>query len=564
MYKIFLTLTICSQLFSNDYSLLIDKHTYTNAYSINEDYDGTLSVVGLVNEVKNNSYDDEEYNNAFDYLEAHKQSNGISSYIVKINQNAKISKDITINLNRYSQAIKVIKTPNNGYIIGGYTNDGKLYIASLTSNFSQNFIKFFGTKNYDRLSSLKLLRDGGVIAIGSSMSTRNFNDDLYNQGLGLNDIFITRFSKDGKMLWSKKYGSVHDDSGVDIAEANDGSLFVLATTTRDKFKHITVLRLSEEGEKFWLKEYKSNQVFQAKKIISLLNGNFLVLLQNQNNLKKNQLVEFDIQKNIINETSIELNKNFTLNDISQNVDGSFIAVGEIYNDTYQKSAFAIKIDKYLKPIWKNYYNMYDISSFNSLKIMDNSQIAVAGYATHNSYQHKNIWVIKLEQDGSVASSRNGDDLHKQLFKLYSNEITNNEIKIYKNLDIQLNALYFKSGEYKLSNRNKQKINIFFKKFRKFLIHNKNKIISLNIKGQTSSTWKTNDEKTRYVNNLDLSSKRAISVSKELINSSKNKYELNLITKLLEADAQSYKNRVVRHNIEDKKESRKVVISIDII
>ena len=208
----------------HEYSIIIDEPFNNALIDVTQDYDRSISAIGFKKEYKQNNNSQEEYTNAFDYLESISTTHGSQMHLIKLDENSgHIRLRKTSKLSQFNEAIALVKTPQNGYFIGGYTLDGSLLFAKLNSNGDLISKTIFGTKNYDRLNNLVKLSDGGVLAIGTSITSRNQNDNLFETGLGLNDIFITRFSKKGKKLWSKKYGTAYDDRGIDAVEALDNS-----------------------------------------------------------------------------------------------------------------------------------------------------------------------------------------------------------------------------------------------------------------------------------------------------------------------------------------------------
>ena len=163
MKKPLLLLLFITSLYATttNYSIIVNKPFDAALFDITQDYDRTISAVGFSKEYKNNSNDAASY--------------------------------------------------TNGYFIGGYTLDGSLLVVKLDAKANLLYSRTFGTKNYDRMNNLILMSDGGVLAVGSSISSGSSSDSMFNSGLGNNDIFITRFSKDVQQLWSKKYGTVYDD-----------------------------------------------------------------------------------------------------------------------------------------------------------------------------------------------------------------------------------------------------------------------------------------------------------------------------------------------------------------
>ena len=318
-----LSIFLYSALFAQtkDFSLIIHKPFDAKLFDVTEDYDRSISAVGFSQEFSQATTSSRTYNNAFDYLSDATGKSGTLMRLLKVDNNAKISINKNLNLNNFSQAIALVKTPLNGYFIGGYTMDGSLLVSKLDAFANPRFTKTFGTKNYDRMNNLILMSDGGVLAIGSSITSRETTDSMFNSGLGNNDIFLTRFSKDGHQLWSKKYGTPYDDKGIDAVEARDGSIIVIGTTSYKKNRDVTLMRITENGNKIWLKHYTKKANNQnnliPKKIIRLKDNNFVLALTQYNNMQKEhiRLIKFDLYQNILIDKEIFTTYPSVINDI---------------------------------------------------------------------------------------------------------------------------------------------------------------------------------------------------------------------------------------------------------
>ncbi len=303
---------------SSDFSLVIDKPFNEALLDITQDYDRDISAVGFSKSYKTTSKpSNQTYTNAFDYLKSVSNSHGSQIQLIKVNHQAQVIMKKSTKLSKFSQAVAVVKTPSNGYFIGGYTNDGELIILKLSANGEVIFTKLFGTKNYDRMNNLILLSDGGVLAVGSSTTSRSQSDPLFETGLGLNDIFLTRFSKEGHKLWSKKFGTKYDDRGIDAVEAFDGSIIVLSSASGYQMKNVTLMRITENGNRIWLKHYKNDDNITPHKIIRLRDNNFLISLSKTDNLGQEQirLIKFDLQQNILIDKEIHTSYSSALKDI---------------------------------------------------------------------------------------------------------------------------------------------------------------------------------------------------------------------------------------------------------
>ena len=565
-YFILFLFTFTLSLFakSSNFSVIIDKPFNDALLDITEDYDRGISAVGFTKEYIQKSNTQESYHNAFDYLASLSTDYGSQMHLLKISNKAEVVLSKSAKLSEFNEAVAVAKTPQNGYFVGGYTLDGSLLIVKLDMNGNTIFVKKFGTKNYDRMNNLILMSDGGVLAIGSSVTSRSTSDSMFETGLGLSDIYLTRFSKHGHKLWSKKYGTKYDDSGVDAVEANDGSIVVISTTSYDQNKDVTLMRITENGNKIWLKHYKNDRLTIPHKIIKLRDSNFLVSISEYDNMNKEQirLIKFDLYKNVLIDKKIHTTYPSVLNDIKEFSDGTFIGVGYV-KDTYNTDGLVMIIDSNLGMLNQEHYGKENYDIFNAVTILHNSQAAAAGIHTNENSQESNMWIAKFNRDGTMAQlHKDTPKLYTQLVNLFKEDIETNKLLINNDLSIELidKNLYFAVGEFKLTPQQKKYLKYFGNKLTNFLNQNKEFINTLEINGHTSSEWGSSNFTERYLNNSKLSLERAYSVLSYIFKNQNNTKQ-KLLTKILKGSGYSYSKNKIMNNTEDKAMSRRVSFKI---
>jgi len=567
--KLFLFLcTLTTFLIAKDFSVIVHKPFNAALFDITEDYDRTITAVGFSNEFKQDADPSQTYTSAFDYLENVSNKYGSQMTLIKVNNKAKIILQKVAKLNRFNKAIAVVKSPTNGYFIGGYTMDGSLLVAKLDTNANLLYFKLFGTKNYDRMNNLIALSDGGVLAVGSSFTSRDTTDYIFQSGLGNNDIFITRFSKNGQILWSKKYGTQFDDNGIDAVEAQDGSLLVISTMASDKERDVTFMRLTENGNRIWLKQFSKNKLDQnlvvPKKIIRLRDNNFIVSLIQYNQIQKEhiRLIKFDLYNNILADKEINTTNPSGLLDIKEFSNGTLMGVGYV-KDKQNTDGLAMLLGSDLSILKQEHYGGENFDIFYALDILHNSQVAVAGVHTGNYSQEGNMWILKLNHDTSIAQlSIKASDFYTKLTKLFVKEIQNGTISIKNDLTITLNkkSLYFQAGAYKLTKEQQKFLTQFTKKLINFLYINRDRVSALEINGHTSSEWKDVDFQNRYLNNEDLSMKRSFSVLRELFITQDQKKQ-QWLSKVLRGSGVSFAQSIWYKGKENKEKSRRVDFKI---
>jgi len=549
----------------SDYSLVIDKPFNNGLLAIEQDYDRTISAVGFVNKYKTTSTTSNTYTNAYDYLSSVGNSFGTQMQIIKVDDGANIIIDKSGSLSGFAKAISLAKTPRNGYYVGGQTMDGELILLKLDSDANPIYKKVFGTKNYDSLSKIVRLNDGGILAVGTSSTSRDQYDPIFKTGLGLNDIFITRFRQDGQELWSKKFGTANDDEGIDALEASDGSIIVLGKTLQGQSKSLNIMRIDQNGNKIWIKEINDNDNVTPRKIIKLRDNNFLLSLSYINELKKEQVrfIKFDLRQNIIADKSIYTAYSSSLLDLKEFSDGDIVGVGYV-KDTFNTDGLVMAFDSKLNLLFQDHFGESNYDILNSLTILNNSQIAAAGITTAENSQESNMWILKLNRDATIAQiSANTKDFYEQLLQLFSKEREEGKIKIKKDLSIEFldRRLLFPVAEYELNKTQKIFIKSFSDKLVKFLHKRQDVVNTLEVNGHTSSEWGQVSFSKNFIKNEKLSMNRAYSTMSYIFNNQDDKTQKYLSTVFKGSGSGFSRKIMVNNTYEDKIKSRRVSFKI---
>lgn len=549
---------------SSDFSVIVHQPFNAGLYDITEDYDRTLSAVGFSHSFSGDANPTQSYSDAFAYLASLSNKYGSQMHFIKVDNRATILRTTQESLSEFNEAVAVLKSPSNGYFVGGHTLDGSLIILKLDANANPIFTKIFGTKNYDRMSNLLLLSDGGVLAIGSSVTSRDRSDALFETGLGNNDIYLTRFSKNGTKLWSKKYGTEHDDEGVDAVEAKDGSIIVVGRTSYDKHRDITIMRINENGNRIWLKQYEGENLRIAKDIIALRDNNFLLSLIEYDSMHKEhiRLIKFDLYKNVLIDKKISTSYPSGLNAVAEFSNGTIMGVGYV-KDVTNTDALVMLFNANLELLFQEHYGEENYDLFNAMKILHNSQVAVAGVHTDRESQESNMWIAKLNRDGTMAQiSYKSSSFYEKLIGVFAKELEEKKIRIYEDLTIEFidMRLLFRVGEYRLTQTQKMFLETFSKKLLAFLLDYKESIETLEVSGHTSSEWGSSSFEQNYLNNEQLSLNRAYATLRYIFKIQDRATQVWL-SRVFKGSGLSYAKRVKVDEVEDKKHSRRATFKI---
>jgi len=623
------TFTIALWGASSPFDVTVEGAFRDTLYDLTEDYDGQLAAVGFSEHFETETPQDETYTNAFDYLERHNRTYGEQIRLIRLDRAGSVTLDRSFSLDAFNRAVSVLKTPDNGYFVGGYTHEGEMLLAKLDANGKSRFLERFGTATSDRLERLVGLRDGGVLAIGSSLTTRDPADPLFEQGLGKSDISVTRFSKQGTKLWGKKLGTLDDDYGVAAAEAADGSLMILGRHDAEALPSALIFRLDEHGDRIWVRDYTAEGGCGAYDILAMDDGTVAVSLGIRPGPNERvRILGLDLQQRQRFEHDIDSSRGNAVLRLAQRSDGSLVGVGRsIDPESGQTDALALRLAPGGTLLWQRRYGGAGRDLFRSVRVLRDGGIAAAGERVQPGLELPDMWVVKLYEDGSpsfktaqqpplpaahqplpgavspfeTATARQtktaasaspfenapaafetpstGDDrpfhtagnaaaeqtrsgLYDRLREAFSKEIGNGELAVDRNLRIVIEhpILRFAPGVYELTPPQQEFLKAFSTRLFVLLEPFGGSIEALRINGHTSSEWRGVGETQRYLNNAQLSSRRAMSVLSYVYALPDNRPYRSWLSDVVSHDGYSYA-KIVKDPDEDRIASRRVAFEI---
>jgi hypothetical protein len=130
------------------------------------------------------------------------------------------------------------------------------FLVSIQTAFNQDttYQRSFGGSSYrDIQNDLKKMKTNGYLVTGSSNSFSSKGDS---------DAYCIRLSKEGKMLWSKVYGTYLEEFGTKCWGTSDSG-FIIAFEARKKNGKDTcmfVVKCDKNGNIQWSKSIKNTEV----------------------------------------------------------------------------------------------------------------------------------------------------------------------------------------------------------------------------------------------------------------------------------------------------------------
>jgi len=206
-----------------------------------------------------------------------------------------------------------IKVSSGGYILTGETSSGvsgiktspnngvaDFWIIKIDDNGNLLWEKTYGGTDFEIGVKILETPEGGYLVAGISSS----NQPGYNHGSS--DYQLLKIDASGNLLWSKLYGGVDGDQLHDLVAGSDGNYFLSGISSSQISGNKTsppiggfdvwVIKVSPDGTKIWDKTYGTAANETRGTLLSLLDGNILVI---ESSLSTGRIRKIDINGNQI-------------------------------------------------------------------------------------------------------------------------------------------------------------------------------------------------------------------------------------------------------------------------
>ncbi|MFA4872068.1 MAG: hypothetical protein WC610_03375 [Patescibacteria group bacterium] len=173
-------------------------------------------------------------------------------YLIKTDANGNLLWQKTLGGTNGDMASSVQQTPDNGYIIAGWTTSFgagsyDAYLIKTDANGNLLWEKTFGGTDWDWANSVQQTSDHGYIVAGSTSSF----------GAGYGDVYLIKTDSNGNLLWEKTFGGISDDGAFSVQQTSDNG-YIIAGEIRS-FQPISkdayLIKTDSNGELQWQKTF---------------------------------------------------------------------------------------------------------------------------------------------------------------------------------------------------------------------------------------------------------------------------------------------------------------------
>ncbi|NHJ87226.1 MAG: hypothetical protein FK734_17310 [Asgard group archaeon] len=128
-----------------------------------------------------------------------------------------------------------------------YGGNWDIFIAKFSKKGSLLWSTYLGGKEIEYCGGIAVASDGSCYVTGATKSDDFPTLNAYNDTIGALDVYVTKFSADGELLWSTYLGGDLNDGGNSIAVGKDGSCYVTGWTHSIDFPTLNAFDSTSNG-----------------------------------------------------------------------------------------------------------------------------------------------------------------------------------------------------------------------------------------------------------------------------------------------------------------------------
>ncbi|MFA7327685.1 MAG: T9SS type A sorting domain-containing protein [Candidatus Kapaibacterium sp.] len=389
------------------------------AFSVEPTDDGGCIVVGISESI--------DFDVSYNY-------DRIDYWILKLDKEGLIEWEKVLGGSGGDYARDVLITKDGGYLIAGYSSsrnkimdsnygnpeygstDG--WIIKLDKNGEIIWKKNYGGSGSETIYSVIESNDGSYVFAGGSAS---FDFDLeYAQTRGYDDIWITKITPQGEIIWTKTYGGSSGEFAFSIIENKDGGLVLTGQTYSKDYNipgnhgylDLVALKTNSTGELEWIKTFGGSKYDVGINCILATDGGYIIAGYSDskdgditNAIDNN---DFWVVK-LFEDGTMDWNKKYgtTSTDICSSIsatpDGGYIVSG--YTGAGGTSWFdegvVLKIDKVGETIWTKNFGGSSTENLYVIRALNETDFLAVGRTNSNDGDLKknngdsDYWILKL-------------------------------------------------------------------------------------------------------------------------------------------------------------------------
>jgi hypothetical protein len=262
--------------------------------------------------------------------------------------------------------------------------------------------------------------DGNLVAVGYTLSN---NKDITDGNNGSFDALIYKFDSTGVVIWNRTIGGSQGDALNDVIIDSDGNYIAVGSTSSNDYDieeiGALVIKFDPDGNIIWINSFGDNLMDEYNSIIEDNDGNYVLVGEfygDENSYSGTEAILTKIDKDgeLIYQKSYGGSGYESFNDIIQDSDGNYVAVGSTSSNDYDitdgnngnSDALIMKIDVSGNILWHKTYGASGIDTFKTIIENENNGYVLMGAGEEDYFVFEDnytpgAWVMELNSDGTI-------------------------------------------------------------------------------------------------------------------------------------------------------------------
>ena len=173
----------------------------------------------------------------------------------------------------------------NGSLQGVNKGSDDVFIRKYSSDGKELWTRQFGTPDYDIAYGITINANESIYVTGNSGSS------LQGVNKGSGDVFIRKYNSKGKTLWTRQFGTSNYDIAYYVTTDINGDVYTTGHTSGSLkgisrgFRDAFIRKYSSKGKVLWTKQFGTSDNDMAYSIVTDTNGNTYVAGDTWGNLQ---------------------------------------------------------------------------------------------------------------------------------------------------------------------------------------------------------------------------------------------------------------------------------------
>lgn len=266
--------------------------------------------------------------------------------------------------------------------------------------------KFYGGTKHDYLMSSVATREGGFLLAGTSYS--NLSGDKKENNLGESDVWLIRLNENGDEIWQKTLGTKGRDEASTIIQTTNLDFFVAGNLNSAKelmgSKDVFVSKISKDGKLLHTTLLGGTGLDEVQEMIATPDGGSMVVIYSQSGKAENK--KFEIQSSHNNATRENYGSSI-LQFLNPNNTSDVYITGKTEVKFGLGDYWIVKLDKDAQIEWQKTYGGNEDDIPKTLAFTDKGYL-IGGESRSNSSGNKqenvkegtDLWLIHLDKNGN--------------------------------------------------------------------------------------------------------------------------------------------------------------------